>query len=83
MQTMTYYMDNLKATAEIQETDVGGGRILAVVSIREGKEDKEGSTHRSHHTIVFEPGTGKSIVEATKTLVHNLMHKHHLRKPAA
>jgi hypothetical protein len=32
---------------------------------------------------VFEPGTGKSIVEATKTLVHNLMHKHHLRKPAA
>jgi len=80
MQTMTYHMDNLKATAEIQETDVGGGRILAVVSIQEGKDNP---AHRSHHTIVFEPGTGKSIVEATKTLVHNLMHKHHLRKPAA
>lgn len=80
MQTMTYYMDNLQATAEIQETDVGGGRILAVVSIQEGKDNP---ANRSHHTIVFEPGTGKSIVEATKTLVHNLMHKHHLRKPAA
>ena len=80
MQTMTYYMDNLKATAEIQETDVGGGRILAIVSIQEGNDNP---ARRSHHTIVFEPGTGKSIIDATKTLVHNLMHKHHLRKPAA
>ncbi|RZI43755.1 hypothetical protein EGT07_08285 [Herbaspirillum sp. HC18] len=80
MQTMTYYMDNLKATAEIQETDVGGGRILAVISILEN----DGSpSHQSHHTIVFEPDTGKNIVEATKTVVRNLMHKHHLRKPAA
>ena len=80
MQTMTYYMDNLQATAEIQETEVGNGRILAVVSISEGKNNP---ANRSHHTIVFEPGTGKSIVEATKTVVRNLMHKHHLRKPAA
>jgi len=80
MQTLTYYMDNLKATAEIQETEVGGGRILAVVSIVENKDDP---ANRSHHTIVFEPDTGKNNVETTKTLVRNLMHKHHLRKPAA
>jgi len=80
MQTMTYYMDNLKAVAEIQETEVGAGRILAVVSIQENSEDPN---NRSHHTIVFEPDTGKNIVEATKIVVRNLMHKHHLRKPTA
>lgn len=81
MQTLTYHMDNLKATAEIQETEVGEGRILAIVSILEGKEDAP--SNRSHHTIVFEPGTDKNIIEATKIVVRNLMHKHHLRKPVA